>query len=214
MLFYDIVPEVGRDYNSKAIFENYKILTNPNLMDKLFPVNTFEDIHPQYRETPIGLLLEFHNLNRQLVPYEKAQLLIGMCMDNRKHLHIPDNFAFIIRSGGANLRYSEFKVSYAIAVGQVSHIALIGHNNCGMVNLFSQQDKFIEGLVTTAGWTEERAKEHFTHFAPMFEISNETDFILSETNRLRQKYPKIMIAPLFYKVDDNKLYIIEEGGII
>ena len=41
-----------------------------------------------------------------------------MCMDNRKHLHIPDNFAFIIRSGGANLRYSEFKVSYAIAVGR------------------------------------------------------------------------------------------------
>ena len=46
-------------------------------------------------------------------------LLVGMCMDNRRHVYIPDNFAFIIRSGGANLRCSEFKVSYAIAVGQV-----------------------------------------------------------------------------------------------
>lgn len=58
-----------------------------------------------------------------------------MCMDNRKHLHMLDNSAYIIRSGGANLRYREFKVSYAIAVGQVRYIVLIGHNNCGMVNL-------------------------------------------------------------------------------
>ena len=132
-------------------------------------------------------------------------------MDNRKHLHMPDNFAFIIRSGGANLRYSEFKVSYAIAVGQVSHIALIGHNNCGMVNLISRQNEFVKGLVTTAGWTKERAEEHFMHFAPMFEIGNETDFILSETKRLRLRYPRIMIAPLFYLVEDNKLYFIEES---
>jgi len=69
-------------------------------------------------------------------------------MDNRKHLHMPDNFAFIIRSGGANLRYSEFKVSYAIAVGQVSHIALIGHNNFGTVNLISPQNEFLNRLVT------------------------------------------------------------------
>jgi carbonic anhydrase len=180
-------------------------------MDKLLSIHTLEDIHPQYRQTPIGLLLEFHNLNRPLEPFDKAQLLVGMCMDNRKHLHMPDNFAFIIRSGGANLRYSEFKVSYAIAVGQVSYIALIGHNNCGMVNLISRKNEFINGLVTTAGWTKERAEEHFMHFAPMFEIGNETDFILSETKRLRLRYPRIMIAPLFYMVEDNKLYFIDES---
>ena len=131
-------------------------------------------------------------------------------MDNRKHLHIPDNFAFIIRSGGANLRYSEFKVSYAIGVGQVSHIALIGHNNCGMVNLMSRKNEFVDGLVITAGWDRERAEEHFFHFAPMFEIGNETDFILSETKRLRLRYPKILIAPLIYLVEENKLYFIPE----
>jgi carbonic anhydrase len=131
-------------------------------------------------------------------------------MDNRKHLHIPDNFAFIIRSGGANLRYSEFKVSYAIGVGQVSHIALIGHNNCGMVNLISRKNEFVDGLVITAGWDRERAEEHFFHFAPMFEIGNETDFILSETKRLRLRYPKILIAPLIYLVEENKLYFIPE----
>jgi len=66
-----------------------------------------------------------------------------MCMDNRKHLHMPDNFAFIIRTGGANLRYSEFKVSYAIAVGGVRHIALIGHSKCGMVNLAARKEAFV-----------------------------------------------------------------------
>ena len=179
-------------------------------MNKLIAITSIDDILPEYRQTPIGLLLEYHNLNKPLDVYDKAQILVGMCMDNRKHLHIPDNFAFIIRSGGANLRYSEFKVSYAISVGQVSHIVLIGHDNCGMVNLISRKKEFIDGLITTAGWDRERAEEHFMHFAPMFEIGNETDFILSETKRLRLRYPKIKIAPLIYLVDDNKLYFIKE----
>ena len=180
-------------------------------MEKLAAITSTDDILPEYRQTPIGLLLEYHNLNRPLETYDKAQLLVGMCMDNRKHLHMPDNFAFIIRSGGANLRYSEFKVSYAIGVGQVNHIALIGHNNCGMVNLISRKNEFIDGLVNSAGWDRDRAEEHFYHFAPMFEIGNEIDFVLSETKRLRLRYPKIKIAPLFYLVDDNKLYFIKES---
>jgi carbonic anhydrase len=180
-------------------------------MNQLLSVQSIDDILPEYQQTPIGLLLEFHNLNRPVDIYDKAQLLIGMCMDNRKHLHIPDNFAFIIRAGGANLRYSEFKVSYAIAVGQIRYIALIGHDNCGMVNLVARKEEFIKGLVETAGWQQERAQEHFMHFAPMFEIGNETDFILDETKRLRNRYPKIVIAPMFYKVSDNKLYFIKEN---
>lgn len=180
-------------------------------MNRLLTIHSENDIPAEYRQTPISLLLEYHNLGRPFVTYEKAQLLIGMCMDNRKHLHIPDNFAFIIRTGGANLRYSEFKVSYAIAVGQVRHIALISHNNCGMVNLISRKGEFVKGLVEAAGWDSERAEEHFMHFAPMFEIGSETDFILSETKRLRHRYPKIQIAPMHYLVDDNKLYLIKEN---
>jgi carbonic anhydrase len=163
-----------------------------------------------YRNTPIGKLLEYHNLNIPFTNYSKAQLLIGMCMDNRKHLTIPDNFAFIIRSGGANLRYSEFRVSYAIAVGDLSHLVLIGHNNCGMVNLMARRDLFINGLVKNAGWTKEEAEDHFYHYEPIHEIGNEVHFILSETNRLRLRYPKITIAPMMYLVEDNSLYLISE----
>lgn len=179
-------------------------------MHRLIPVLSKEDIPEKYRDTAIGRLLEYHDLGRPFDTYQSAELLIGMCMDNRKHMTIPDNFAFIIRSGGANLRYSEFKVSYAISVGGVRHIALIGHTNCGMVGLINRKEQFIQGLVDAAGWGREQAEEHFNQFAPMFEIGNEIDFITSETKRLRMRYPHITVAPMLYRVEDNKIYMISE----
>ncbi len=171
------------------------------------------DIALPYRDTPVGLLLEYHNLQRRFETYNQAQLLIGMCMDHRKNLRIPDNFSYILRVGGANVRYSEFQVSYAIAVGGVGAIALIGHNHCGMANLHSKRDAFINGLIQKAGWDSEYAEQHFMHFAPMFEIGNEVDFVLSETKRLRLRYPKILIAPLLYKIEDNLLYQLREDEV-
>jgi len=182
-------------------------------MNNLISINALSDIPAKYKDTPISLLLEYHNLGRNYETYKDAQLLIGMCMDNRKHLHIPDNFAFIIRSGGANLRYSEFKVSYAISVGKVRHIALIGHNNCGMVDLVSRKEIFLSGLVERAGWKLEAAEEHFKNYAHKFEIGNEIEFVLSEVQRLRLVYPKIVIAPMFYLVENNQLYFIDENEI-
>jgi len=180
-------------------------------MNALLSINSKDDIPPQYRGTPVGLLLEYHNLERPFDAYSSAQLLIGMCMDNRKHLHIPDNFAFIIRSGGANLRYSEFKVSYALAVGGARAIALMGHNNCGMVNLFARKEQFVQGLMDNAHWPRQQAEDHFLHFAPMFEIGNEIDFTLSEVKRLRLRYPSIVVAPLLYRIEDSRLYVIQEN---
>lgn len=178
--------------------------------NRVIPVNKASDIPAQYRRGPIGRLLRYHNLHEDFERYSKAELLVGMCMDSRKHLHIPDNFAFIIRAGGANLRHSEFKVSYAIAVGGVKAIALIGHNNCGMVNLFSRKDTFIDGLVKNAGWKRKAATEHFENFSIVHEIGSEVDFVLSEVKRLRLRYPKITIAPMIYKVEDNRLYLLKE----
>ena len=48
------------------------------------------------------------------------------------------------------------------------------------------------------------------HFAPMFEIGNEVDFVLSEAKRLRLRYPKIVVAPMLYRVEDNLLCLIKE----
>jgi len=180
-------------------------------MDRLIPIKTENDIPQEYRDNPIGRLLEYHNLGRPFDSFKNAQLLIGMCMDNRKHMTIPDNYSYIIRTGGANLRYSEFKVSYAIGVGKVNHLALIGHNHCGMVNLVARKNDFVNGLVEVAGWEKEKAEEQFMNYAPMFEIGNEIDFTLSEVQRLRKRYPKIQIAPMIYLVEDNRLYLIKEN---
>ena len=174
------------------------------------PIDKKSDIPEHLRGTPIGDLLEYQNLERELVAAEAPRLLIGMCMDSRKHLRIPDNFAFILRAGGANLRPSEFKVSYAIAVGGVRSIAIIGHTNCGMVNLMSRSTQFIEGLQKNAGWDKQQAEDHFFHFAPLFEIGSAVDFTISETKRLRLRYPAIQVAPMIYKIEDNRLYLLEE----
>ncbi len=179
-------------------------------MNRLIPVDSESAVPPEFRGSAIERLLGWHNGFLEETQVSKPELLIGMCMDNRKKLRIPENFAFILRSGGANMRPSEFKVSFAVAVGGVRVIALIVHNHCGMVNLSRRRPEFIEGLVD-AGWEREAAEQHFDAFAPLFEIGNEIDFVLSEAIRLRARYPQVLVAPLFYNVDDNRLYSINEG---
>lgn len=179
-------------------------------MNRLISIHNRKDIPKIYRNTPVGLLLEYHNLGRPFDEWAQAPLLIGMCMDNRKRLRIPDNFAFILRAGGANLRDSGFKVAYAIAVGGVRAIALIGHTHCGMVNLQERRDLFVRGMVEGAGWELKRAREYFKQKIPTYEIGNEIDFVLSEVKRLRKEYPRILVIPLLYQVEDRHLYVIRE----
>lgn len=138
-------------------------------------------------------------------------MLIGKCMDYRETLRIPDKFAYIMRTGGVDLRHNEFQISFAISVAELTAIGLIGHTNCGMVNLMAKKEKFIDGLVEIAGWQKERAVEHFTHLSPMYEIDSEIDFVVSEAKRLRLRYPKILIAPMLYRVEDNLLYLLKEA---
>lgn len=179
-------------------------------MDRLIEINSASDVPAKYRGTPIGLLAEYQNHLRPHDPYSSAQILVGMCMDNRKALDVPENFAYILRTGGANMRASGFKISYAISVGGVRHIAIAGHNQCGMVNLMERKEAFIRGLVEGAGWRREKAEDHFLNLVPMFEIGNEIDFVLSEVRRLRGEYPKITIAPLLYRIETNNLCFIRE----
>lgn len=178
-------------------------------MNHLVKISDENELFSKYKNTPIEQLFKYHNFEYTFEKSSKAELLVGMCMDNRNQLKIPNNFAYTLRTGGGNLRSIEFKISYAIAIGGVKCVALIGHNHCGMVNLISKKQRFIEGMVKNAGWTEKQAEEHFMSFAPIFEIENEIDFLLCETKRLREKYPKVLIVPLFYKIEDNLLYLLE-----
>jgi carbonic anhydrase len=79
-----------------------------------------------------------------------------------------------------------------------------------MVNLMSRSQLFIDGLVKNAGWDRQQAEDHFFHFAPLFEIGSEIDFTRSEVKRLRRRYPGVLVAPMIYKVEDNRLYLLSE----
>jgi len=169
-------------------------------------VESPEDILPELRGTPVESLLRYHNFDEPFGIYESAQMLVGMCMDNRKQLRIPDNFAYILRAGGANLRRNEFKVSYAVAVGGVKVVGIIGHTQCGMVGLLERKDRFIQGLIDNAGWSKEQAEQHFALHSSNYEIGNEVRFACEEAERLGVMYPKLLVVPLLYKVEDSRLY--------
>ncbi len=179
-------------------------------MHRLIAITKAEDIPAEFKDTPIGNLFEYHNLKAPHKKYTEAKLLIGMCMDNRKRLNLPENFAYILRTGGANLRHNDFHISYAIAVGGVQYVALIGHTQCGMSQVSNRKQKFVEGLHHNAGWDMKKAEDHFKQDAPKNDIGIETDFILSETKRLSARYPKIKAVPLIYKVEDHLLYWISD----
>lgn len=179
-------------------------------MNSFIDIRSEADIPERWRASPIGALLRYHDLRVPLPGRaERPELLIGMCMDSRKHLRIPDNFAFILRTGGANLRLSEFRVSYAVAVGGVRAIALMGHTNCGMSGLSARRGPFVDGLIDV-GWTRAAAEEHFDRLAPQHEIGPEGDFVRAEARRLRALYPKVDVAPLLYRIEDDTVALLRE----
>ena len=169
-----------------------------------------KDISEEFKNTPVEDFFKFHNLKKEFKTYDSAQLLIGVCMDNRINLRIPKNFAYIIRTGGANLRYNELQVSFALAMARIRHIILIGHNHCGMSGLYSKKDSFVNGLAELPNWEKQKAENHFMNYAPMFEIDDAKEFVVAEAERFMNKYEGVTVTPAFYTVEDDRIYLIEK----
>ncbi len=184
-------------------------MTDPRLR----AVDSEKDIDAAWRETPIGDLLRYHNLGIKPKAYERAELLIAMCMDNRKTLRLPDNFAYILRAGAGNLRRMQFKFSFAIAVGEVKAIAIIGHSDCGMNQLSERRSQFIAGLIQNGGWDAAAAARHFDEHVGEFQIVDTIAFAEDEAARLRQVYPRITVAPLFFTVEDGRLHQLSNRAL-
>ena len=111
---------------------------------------------------------------------------------------------------GANFRALGFQMSLAIAVGGVRAIVLIGHNQCGMASLRARRSEFIGGLIEGAGWSRDQAESHFDALSPEFEISDAVELVRSQAQHLRQQYPRVVVAPLMYDVEDGMLYQLDE----
>lgn len=181
-------------------------------MQCLIPVNSPEDILTVYRGTAIELLLRYHNLGAPLpATTGHAQLLISMCMDHRKDLVLPNEFAYVLRSAGGNLRDSEFEVSYAIAVGGVATVALLAHTDCGMSQVTHKRSTFVAGLSQRGGWTVNAAGTHFDRYAAQYQIDDPVVFVCDEAKRLRRLYPRVLFAPLLYQVETDQLTQIQES---
>jgi len=178
------------------------------MINALISIANTAEIPVEYRDTPVVQLLEYHNLDKPFELHDKAEMVIGMCMDNRISLRIPQNFAFVIRTGGGNLKSSDFYVSFAIAVGEAKCVTVIGHSNCGMAEIAQCREKFVTNMVERGGWEKAHAEDYFDEYSKKFEIGDEIQFVLEETRRLREIYPKIKIVPMMYLVEDHKLYII------
>ena len=176
---------------------------------RIVPFTVARDLLPRYRNTPIEALLAYHNLGVEAEPYDSAELVVAMCMDNRKRLRLPDRFAFVVRTAGVDLEGLEFQLSVAIAVGGVGAIALIGHDDCGMAQLKNVKQQFVEGLVERAGWSAEDAERHYETSVEPFAIGDPVHSAAHQASALAERYPRVPVAPLLYKVGDGLLYQID-----
>lgn len=175
-------------------------------MDKrLFPFKKEEDILPKWQGTPIHDLLAYHNLCRSRRVYDRAEMVILMCMDYRKILRIPDNFAYVLRTGGGNPRNVQFEISYAIAVGGANALAVIVHDDCGMVGLSERRDIYVKGLIE-AGWEKEQAEDCFHKQTRSHEIGDLLNFAVGESRKMQSIYPRTIVAPLYFSLKEEALY--------
>ncbi len=177
-------------------------------LEWLFSIDSLGDIPKILQDTPIETLLLGQNTGEiQDRPANVAEIVIGMCIDFRKSLSIPRDWAFILRREGANMDGAEFAIALALSKG-VRHMALIAHNSCAMSNTAQHRDAFVEVLGEKYGWNREQATEFFDNHARSHDIGNEIDFVLQEANRLAALFPGLIVVPILFRVEDDRLYLI------
>ncbi len=184
----------------------------PNNIDysRLLKVNSIFDIPSRFQGTPIADLLRSQNMYD--IGYDVSQaanLIIGMCIDHRKQLHLPKNGAYIIRSPGANMKDHEFSIALALTSG-VTYMALLVHNKCLMSNPLKRKEILKRILVQDHGWDSNTVEESFDEFAAAKQIGDPVTFGLAESSRLRNIFKGLTVVPLLYDIYSDRLFIIKE----
>lgn len=181
----------------------------PAIAATLAPVRNEADILPAYRGTPVADLLRFHNLGsgQQQAPDKAARpaLLVASCLEQGAALRMPEGLAISVRTAAASLKRDPFKVSWAIGVAGVRAIAIVGHDDCRLVDLRDHREQFVVRMIEAAGWERPAAEQHFDHWSDLFSVDNPVDFVVAEAARLRARYPRILVAPLLYQAATGTL---------
>ncbi|MGD9682221.1 MAG: hypothetical protein AB7W16_13630 [Candidatus Obscuribacterales bacterium] len=176
--------------------------------DRLDPVESREDLPPHWLDSPIEEFIGAHNFGKEIEGASQPRLLIVSCIEFRFRPQIPNNFAYVIRSAGgrmSNLAGSEFALSYIFAKG-VKHIAIVGHNDCGMTKVDQFKPALIEALIDQ-GWEKEKAGAFIEENAGRFAMDDEIESLRREFLRLRSLFNNVVIAPLFVSLASNRLHI-------
>lgn len=177
-------------------------------MNNMVNVKSEMDIPEPYCNTPIARILLSHNRCLDPEQYDRAEVLVLMCMDNRQALRLPKKFAFIVRNGGATRNGVSFSLSFTVAVGGIRHIAVIGHSDCMMVDLESRRMDFVRGLSECGGWDKSVAESYFHDSCLLYNKKDAVSSVLSEVDIIRTQFPGIVVAPLYYSLEDDLLYLI------
>lgn len=172
---------------------------------RLSAMENYSDIPDAWRDTPIEKLIRAENFHEPIEASGTPELLICACIEFRYALPIPRMFAYVIRRASGRVIGSEFSLAYVFSKG-VRHIALIGHNDCGMTKVLENKDALINALVEQ-GWHRDRADEYVSMQSVRYAIPDELDTLRKEYVRLMRLFRNVTIAPLFVCLSDTKLYV-------
>lgn len=167
----------------------------------LAAVRTEADILPAFRGTPVADLLRFQNLGgagAATTTWQRPVLLVATCIEQPTPLRLPPGFAISLHTAAASLKRDPFKVSWAIGVAGVKAIAIVGHDDCRLTELRNHREQFVVQMIEAAGWERPAAEQHFDHWADLFAVEDPAGFAAAEAARLRERYPRVLVAPLLY----------------
>ncbi len=150
---------------------------------------------------PVETLLQSHNSGVVFPPFTRPELAVVTCMDFRIHLQMPENFAFVLRTGGANPEPVEPYLAYSVARMGIGAIALIGHTDCAM----QYPDPYVLNHLPT---DEEHIRRYRAQIAAL--AIGEVEFFTRRQARRLGERLGIPVVPLLYRVEDHRLECLEK----
>ena len=147
-------------------------------------------------DTAIKTLLASHNDDAVFPAFDGPRLAIVTCMDFRIRLRLPENFAFVLRTGGANPRPVEPYLAFSVARTGIHALALIGHTDCAMV----EPNPYV---VNDLPAQEEQKRLYRSEIAALA-IADAPSFTRREASRLEGRLG-LPVVPLLYRVEDHKI---------
>lgn len=150
---------------------------------------------------PVQTLLQSHNSGVVFPAFTRPELAVVTCMDFRIHLQMPENFAFVLRTGGANPEPVEPYLAYSVARMGIGAIALIGHTDCAM----QYPNPYVLNRLPTG---EEHIRRYRAQIAALA-IGEVEHFIRRQAQRLASRLG-LPVAPLLYLVEDHRLVCLDE----